>query len=74
MFGEEFRDVPIVQVSIDGSLSPEKNWAVGTVVEQLRSVALFVHQGDQLFDCYLVILKTRWHPRLVWRFGGTQLT
>lgn len=36
MFGEEFMDIPIVQVSIDGSLSPERNWAVGSVVKQLR--------------------------------------
>lgn len=36
MFGEEFMSIPVVQVSIDGSLSPEKNWAVGSVVEQLR--------------------------------------
>lgn len=45
MFGEEFRDVPIVQVSIDGSLSPEKNWAVGTVVEQLRRDGILVLSG-----------------------------
>lgn len=36
MFGEEFMNIPIIQVSIDESLSPEKNWAVGSVVEQLR--------------------------------------
>jgi hypothetical protein len=38
MFGEEFLDVPIVQASIDSSLSPEKNWAIGKAVTQLRSV------------------------------------
>jgi aromatic ring-opening dioxygenase catalytic subunit (LigB family) len=37
MFGEEFIDVPIVQVSIDASLSPEKNWTVGEVLAPLRS-------------------------------------
>lgn len=36
MFGEEFTSIPIVQVSIDGSLSPEKNWQVGKAVSQLR--------------------------------------
>ena len=36
MFGEDFMDVPVVQVSIDSSLSPEKNWAVGKAVEALR--------------------------------------
>jgi aromatic ring-opening dioxygenase catalytic subunit (LigB family) len=36
MFGETFMDVPIVEVSIDSSLSPEKNWAVGKAVKQLR--------------------------------------
>lgn len=39
MFGEDFLDVPVVQVSIDSSLSPEKNWAVGKAVEALRSVS-----------------------------------
>ncbi|PCH38289.1 Extradiol aromatic ring-opening dioxygenase [Wolfiporia cocos MD-104 SS10] len=45
MFGEEFREVPIVQVSIDGSLSPEKNWAAGKVVEQLRREGILVLAG-----------------------------
>jgi aromatic ring-opening dioxygenase catalytic subunit (LigB family) len=36
MFGEEFTDIPIVQVSIDGSLDPEKNWQVGKAVAKLR--------------------------------------
>jgi len=40
MFGEEFTDVPIVQVSIDQSMSPEKNWALGKVVSKLRSAAV----------------------------------
>lgn len=48
MFGEEFQDVPIVQVSIDGSLSPEKNWAVGKVVEQLRHEGILVLSGGLL--------------------------
>ena len=36
MFGEEFTEIPIVQVSIDSSLDPEKNWALGKAVGQLR--------------------------------------
>lgn len=36
MFGEEFTEIPIVQVSIDSSLDPEKNWAIGKAVGQLR--------------------------------------
>jgi len=48
MFGENFQDVPIVQVSIDGSLDPEKNWAVGQVVEQLRHEGILVLSGGLL--------------------------
>lgn len=36
MFGEEYMDIPIVEVSMDGSLDPEKNWAVGRAVKKLR--------------------------------------
>jgi aromatic ring-opening dioxygenase catalytic subunit (LigB family) len=36
MFGEEFTDIPIVQVSIDSSLSTEKNWALGKAMSKLR--------------------------------------
>jgi aromatic ring-opening dioxygenase catalytic subunit (LigB family) len=38
MFGEELTEIPIVQVSIDSSLSPEKNWSIGKAVERLRYV------------------------------------
>ena len=38
MFGEEFRSVPIVQASIDGSLSPESNWNLGKAIAKLRCV------------------------------------
>ncbi|OCH87414.1 Extradiol aromatic ring-opening dioxygenase [Obba rivulosa] len=48
MFGEEFMDVPIVQVSIDGSLSADKNWALGQVVEQLRREGVLVLSGGYL--------------------------
>jgi len=36
MFGEEFTDIPIVEVSIDSSLDPEKNWQLGKAVADLR--------------------------------------
>lgn len=36
MLGEEFREIPIVQVSIDGSLKPEKNWELCEAVSKLR--------------------------------------
>ena len=38
MFGEDFRSVPIVQASIDGSLTPEDNWALGKAITNLRCV------------------------------------
>ena len=40
MFGEEFTEIPIVQVSIDGSLDPEKNWNIGKAVAALRCAGL----------------------------------
>ncbi|TRM58300.1 Extradiol ring-cleavage dioxygenase, class III enzyme, subunit B [Schizophyllum amplum] len=45
MFGEELAGVPIVQVSIDGSMSPQKNWAVGEAVSQLRREGYLVLSG-----------------------------
>lgn len=48
MFGEDFMDIPIVQISIDGSLSPEKNWAVGQMVEPLRREGILVLAGGLL--------------------------
>jgi aromatic ring-opening dioxygenase catalytic subunit (LigB family) len=38
MFGEDFRSVPIVEASMDGSLSPEGNWALGKAITSLRCV------------------------------------
>lgn len=35
MFGDEF-DIPVVQVSIDSSLDPVKNWNVGKALDKLR--------------------------------------
>jgi aromatic ring-opening dioxygenase catalytic subunit (LigB family) len=49
MFGEEFREIPIVQVSIDDSLSPEKNWALGSAIAGLRYV-LVVDRIDGMAD------------------------
>ncbi|KAH8117231.1 Extradiol ring-cleavage dioxygenase, class III enzyme, subunit B [Phellopilus nigrolimitatus] len=45
MFGHEFQDVPIVQASIDASLSPEKNWAVGKAVAKLREEGILILSG-----------------------------
>ncbi|KAJ7702366.1 Extradiol ring-cleavage dioxygenase class III enzyme subunit B [Mycena rosella] len=45
MFGEELTDVPIVQVSIDSSLSPETHWALGKAVAKLREEGILVLSG-----------------------------
>ncbi|KAI9452321.1 Extradiol aromatic ring-opening dioxygenase [Russula earlei] len=45
MFGQEFRDVPIVQASIDGSLSPEANWACGKALTELRDEGILILSG-----------------------------
>ena len=45
MFGHTFHDIPIVQASIDSSLSPEKNWAVGKAVAQLREEGILILSG-----------------------------
>lgn len=37
MFGEEFTEIPIIEVSFDGSMDPEKNWAIGQAIKKLRS-------------------------------------
>jgi aromatic ring-opening dioxygenase catalytic subunit (LigB family) len=50
MFGEDFRSVPIVQASIDGSLSPERNWSLGKAVTKLRCV----YQRDTLLRTLLI--------------------
>jgi hypothetical protein len=39
MFGEEFHSVPIVQASVDGTMSPKGNWALGKAITKLRCVA-----------------------------------
>lgn len=39
MFGVDFlAGPPIVQVSMDGTLDPEKEWALGKAVDELRHV------------------------------------
>ena len=45
MFGEDFRSVPIVQASIDGSLTPEDNWALGKAITILRCVECVICQS-----------------------------
>ncbi|KAG6874302.1 hypothetical protein C0995_001527 [Termitomyces sp. Mi166 len=49
MFGEELPGVPIVQVSIDSSLSPEKNWALGKAVAKLREEGILIISGGLTF-------------------------
>ncbi|KAG8999258.1 hypothetical protein FRB94_006346 [Tulasnella sp. JGI-2019a] len=44
MFGDA-TNVPIVQVSIDGSLSPETNWALGKALDELRSQGVLILSG-----------------------------
>jgi aromatic ring-opening dioxygenase catalytic subunit (LigB family) len=41
MFGDKVDDVPIVQVSIERSGDPEKNWAIGKALSKLRFVTGF---------------------------------
>jgi aromatic ring-opening dioxygenase catalytic subunit (LigB family) len=36
MFGQDFVDIPIVEVSLDGTLDPLKNWEIGQAIRQLR--------------------------------------
>jgi len=45
MFGEEFHSVPIVQASIDGSLSPEGNWNLGKAIAKLRDEGILILSG-----------------------------
>ncbi|KAG5645890.1 hypothetical protein DXG03_005037 [Asterophora parasitica] len=45
MFGEEFDDIPIVQVSIDSNMSPESNWAIGKALIKLRQEGILVISG-----------------------------
>ncbi|KAG6909839.1 hypothetical protein DXG01_015112 [Tephrocybe rancida] len=49
MFGEELAGVPVVQVSIDSSLSPEKNWALGQAVAKLREEGILIISGGLTF-------------------------
>ncbi|TFK42759.1 Extradiol ring-cleavage dioxygenase, class III enzyme, subunit B [Crucibulum laeve] len=45
MFGEEFTEIPIVQVSIESNLKPEDNWSIGKAVSQLREEGILVLSG-----------------------------
>jgi 4,5-DOPA dioxygenase extradiol len=51
MFGEEFTEIPIVQVSIDASLNPEKNWEIGKAVAALRYAAYLILCPVNESDC-----------------------
>jgi len=45
MFGEEFTEIPIVEMSMDGSLDAERNWALGSAVQKLREEGILVLSG-----------------------------
>ncbi|KAF9017997.1 Extradiol aromatic ring-opening dioxygenase [Hymenopellis radicata] len=45
MFGEEFMDIPVVQVAIDSSMKPEDNWRLGKTVAALRTEGILVLSG-----------------------------
>ncbi|KAH9997518.1 Extradiol ring-cleavage dioxygenase, class III enzyme, subunit B [Russula vinacea] len=45
MFGEDLRSVPVVQASIEGSLSPERNWLLGKAITKLRGEGILVLSG-----------------------------
>ncbi|KAJ7184219.1 Extradiol aromatic ring-opening dioxygenase [Mycena filopes] len=49
MFGEEFTSIPIVQVSLDSSLSPESHWTLGKAVSKLREEGILVLSGGLTF-------------------------
>jgi len=45
MFGEDFTEIPIVQVSIDSSLDPKKNWELGKALASLREEGILILSG-----------------------------
>ncbi|KAJ7019742.1 Extradiol ring-cleavage dioxygenase, class III enzyme, subunit B [Mycena alexandri] len=45
MFGDEFIEIPIVEVSIDSSLSPEINWTLGRAVAKLWEEGILILSG-----------------------------
>lgn len=45
MFGPVFNSIPIVQVSIDESLEPAKEWALGRALDALRADGVLVLAG-----------------------------
>ncbi|KAI0340491.1 Extradiol ring-cleavage dioxygenase class III enzyme subunit B [Trametopsis cervina] len=45
MFGEEFTDIPIIEVSFDGTLDPEANWRIGQAVKKLREEKILILSG-----------------------------
>ncbi|KAG8989681.1 hypothetical protein FRB94_004154 [Tulasnella sp. JGI-2019a] len=44
MFGD-WLNIPVMQVSIDGSLNPERNWALGKALDELRSQGILILSG-----------------------------
>ena len=63
MFGDDFTSVPIVEVSQDESLSPDRNWEIGKAVDVLRYVHLLSINFplDLLFVCGRLMTTLPWH-------------
>jgi len=51
MFGDTI-DIPVVQVSIDESLSPEANWEVGKALDELRSEGVLILSGGLMIHTF----------------------
>ncbi|KAJ7771759.1 Extradiol ring-cleavage dioxygenase, class III enzyme, subunit B [Mycena metata] len=49
MFGEEYTEIPIVQVSIDSDLSPDAHWALGKAIAKLREEGILILSGGLTF-------------------------
>jgi aromatic ring-opening dioxygenase catalytic subunit (LigB family) len=52
MFGEDFRSIPIVQASIDGSMSSERNWLLGKAITKLRCIPASNTKRTSLIPCH----------------------
>lgn len=70
MFGETFLDVPIVEVSMDGTLSPEKNWAVGQAVKQLRYATRIAFRVVKLNREFFLFQRGGYPGPLGWSDGA----
>lgn len=60
--------IPIIQVSIDASLSPQKEWALGAALEELRSEGVLIISGG------LTVSKASLRRSSVPDLQGSELT